>query len=335
MPTRLAAAGGVVLLSLLAACSAASDSPPASVVLGTPAPTLAPPATVVPATAPPMPAPTREPVLVSLSWLGHDVQVPGLPAVFAPASPDPALQAAVEQTIAGAQGSVSVVVHNLADGRGAAVDGSHVYYAASTYKMAVLYEAFRQIDSGEQDLSRVLTLEQKYADDDLGTMESLGLHPGDTLTMADALRAMIVVSDTPTAALLQDTVGPARIDETLRGLGINDTSFNEHDLPATAHDMARLLEAIAAGEGVSESSREAMMALLLQEEIADGVLSGVPDGTAVAHKTGSYGDATHDIALVWGPAGPYIIAVMTDQQGNWGVISAVSSAVWQYFAAHP
>lgn len=335
MFSRLAAiAAGLLSLSLLAGCSASGSAPPAIVVLGTPGPTPSPVVTPAPATPPPTPLPTRQPVLVSLSWLGHDVQVPGLPATFAPESPDPALQSVVEQAIAGAAGSVSVVVHNLTDGRSATVDESHVYYAASTYKMAVLYEAFRQVESGEQDLSRELTLDQKYADDDLGTMAQLGLHAGDSIKMADALKAMIVVSDTPTAALLQDTLGPARIDQTLRGLGINDTSFNDHNLPATAHDMARLLEAIAAGTGVSESSREAMMALLLQEEIGDGVIAGVPGGTAVAHKTGSYGNATHDIALVWGPAGPYVIAVMTDQPTNWSVISGLSAAVWHYFAAH-
>ncbi|TMF06923.1 MAG: serine hydrolase, partial [Chloroflexi bacterium] len=53
------------------------------------------------------------------------------------------------------------------------------------------------------------------------------------------------------------------------------------------------------------------------------------------HKTGSYSDATHDVALVWGPKGPYVIAVLTDRSYDWDAIREVSRAVWDYFAAQP
>ena len=78
-----------------------------------------------------------------------------------------------------------------------------------------------------------------------------------------------------------------------------------------------------------------MLQLLLQEGYKDGVAAGVPEGTAIAHKTGSYSDATHDVALVWGPGGPYIISVMSDQPNNWPLIAEVSRTVWDYFAANP
>ncbi len=329
---RLLAGAALTLLALGCAEVERKDGP--VTLAGSPSPAAEAGATVAPTEdAPSTPTPT--PVLVSLDWLATNIEVPYLPSPFAAPSPDPGLQAIVESAVAGDEGSVSVVVHNLADGRYAAVDEAHVYYAASTYKLAVLFEAFRQVESGEQDFAKVLTLEHKYVENDLGTLEFLGLHEGDTLTLADALRAMIVVSDTPTAVLLQDTLGPERIDAMLESLGITETRFNNRDLPATARDMARLLEAVAAGEGVSGDSRLAMLSLLLQEEYSDGVISGVPEGTAVAHKTGSFYDATHDIALVWGPAGPYIIAVMTDAPDDWSRSAAVSAAVWQYFAEHP
>lgn len=271
---------------------------------------------------------------VSLDWLLQPGEAPALPAFASPAE-DAGLMAAVEGALTGASGRASVVVHNLQDGRSAAVNEHEVYYAASTFKLGILYEAFRQRDIGLLDFGRVLTLEQKYADEDLGTLQLLNLHAGDSLTVLDAVRAMIIVSDTPCAVLMQDTVGGQTADATLRNLGIVETSFNNRELPATAADMATLLEAIAGGTGVSAQSRTEMLSLLLQENYKDGVAAGVPEGTAVAHKSGSYGDATHDVALVWGPAGPYVIAVMTDQQSNWPLIAGVSKAVWDYFAANP
>ena len=141
-----------------------------------------------------------------------------------------------------------------------------MYYAASLFKLALLLEAYRQHDAGEIDFSELLTLEKKYADYDLGTLEDLGLAEGDMLTVADALKAMIIVSDTPTAVMIQDLVNPARVNQTLRSLGINDMSVTTYDLPTTAGDMALLMAAVAAGEGVSEESRREMLALLLAGE---------------------------------------------------------------------
>lgn len=331
------AALGVIALACLgpAACSDGQMPPDAS---ATPPPF----ATVIVSTPiAPTAAPTnhedadRTPSRVSLDWLDGDGLVPDLPSPFAAPRQDAGLRAVIDEALAGFEGSVSVVVHNLLDGRSAALNENRVYYAASTYKMSLLYEAYRQVESGERDLDDLLTLEQKYVEYDLGTLDLLGLHLGDQITLGDALRAMIIVSDTPTAVLVQDTLGADRVDATLRTLGLTETEFNNRDLPATARDMARLLEAIAGGEGVSDQSRLAMLALLVQEQITGGVVSGIPEGVAVAHKTGNLGSANHDIALVWGPAGPYIIAVMTDTLAGWDPVFAVSAAVWRYFAENP
>ena len=110
--------------------------------------------------------------------------------------------------------------HHLVDGRYAAINGSEVYYGASLYKMSILLEVFKQADAGELDLSEVVTLEEEYAENDIETLELLGLEAGDTLTIGDAVKAMIIVSDTSTAVLLQDTVGGRNADDTLRELGI-------------------------------------------------------------------------------------------------------------------
>ncbi|MEE8370480.1 MAG: serine hydrolase, partial [Dehalococcoidia bacterium] len=269
-------------------------------------------------------------MLVSLAGLVTGVPVPELPQPFVAAEPDPALLELIETTLAGFPGTYSVVVHQLADGRYAALNGGQVYYAASLFKLGLLLEVYRQRDAGEVDLGQMLILNEEHVAHDFGTLELLGLQEGDTISLGDAVTAMIVLSDTPTAIMVQDVVGPARVDATLLSLGIERTSFNDRNLPAVAEDIARLLEAIAAGEGVSEESRREMLSLLLQERIGQGVPVPLPEGTAVAHKTGNWTNATHSVAIVWGPAGPYVIVVMSDQPWTWEPIEEVSRAVWDY-----
>jgi beta-lactamase class A len=269
---------------------------------------------------------------VSLGGLVHDIEVPALPMPFAQAVWDPALEAAVLQSIAGEDNRYSVVVHNLADGRYAAVNPDASYYAASVYKLSVLREAFLRRDAGRLDFGEILTLDAEFAEYDSGTLGPLGLGAGSQLSVLDSIRAMIVVSDTPNAVMLQRLLGAWAIDESMWALGLEHTTFNDYALPTTAADMALLVTAIASGEGVSEASRLEMLALLMHERFGDGIGSGLAPGTPYGHKTGLAGDATHDVGIVWGPDGPYVISIFSDANHEWEPVAAVSAAVYTYFA---
>jgi beta-lactamase class A len=333
----LAAIALLILAALNVACGSgpAHSSPTTLALVGTPQATAT--ASVRPRSPTPsptpVPTPTPQPTLVSLDWLAADVSVPGLSGSIAEPLEDSALQAAVEGALARFGGSASVVVENLQDGRYAATNESQTWYAASTFKAAILLTAYQQRDVGLLDFDKVVTLEDKYTQYDLGTLDGLGLRPNDQITIRDAIKGMIVVSDTSLAALMQDQVGGNNVDATLRDIGATVMTVNSHDLPTTALDLARLMIAITAGQGVSAQSRDEMLSLLAQEWYTQGIVAGLPAGTQYAHKSGSLGSAVHDAGVVWGPAGPYVIVVMTDGSGGWTPIADVSAAVWSYFAA--
>lgn len=123
------------------------------------------------------PLASHKPQLVSLDWLEQPVDVPPLSA-FSARAEDAGLLRVVQEALKDAPGRSSVVIHNLADGRYAAISESEVYYGASLYKMNILLEVFKQADAGELDLSEVVTLEEKYAENDIETLELLGLEGG-------------------------------------------------------------------------------------------------------------------------------------------------------------
>jgi len=279
------------------------------------------------------PAPTGE--LISLDWLAGSAAFPAVPSPFAPAAADPALLAAIEAALDGLDGGYSVIVHNLADGRYAAINPNATYYAASLFKTPVLLEAYRQRDAGLLDFAKELTVDEEVTQYDLGTLEYLGIEEGDMVLLGDAVEAMIVVSDTALANLVLGEVGFGNVDATLAQVGATTMSVSTRDLPTTAADMYAVVSAIATGDGVSEGARQEMLSLMAQEWFRSGVIAGIPAGTTFAHKTGSYTAATHDVAIVDGPAGPYIIAVLSDRSYQWEPIAAVSAAVWEHFAGEP
>ncbi|MCH8813488.1 MAG: serine hydrolase [Chloroflexi bacterium] len=324
----------VVALGILVAVACGGGKNPLETATPTLPVTITTPTPTAAVTSSPRPSPTQTRSPQSLEWLQSTVNVPALPSPFADPALDADLQNVIETALPDFGGEYSVVVHNLLDGRYAAFNESNVYYGASLFKSSLMYEAFIQRDAGNLDFAMEVVLEEKYVVYDLGTLEFLGLEEGDIITVEGAIRAMTIASDTPTAVLMQDLVGVAA-DQTLLKLGIEDTQFLNRALPATADGMARLFAAIASGEGVSDSSRLEMLSLMRQEHFSGGVIAGAPAGTAIAHKTGSFANAGHDVAIVWGPAGPYIIAVLTDASYTLDPVRDVAVAVWAYFEANP
>ena len=331
----------LLVMALLTAACASKDTagstttatPPAALAGGptSPSPTRDP----TPSPTESSPSPTPAPTLVSLDWLSSDVAVPGLDGPIAAPVEDSGLQAAVDGALATFPGHAAAVVHNLEDGRYAASHESDVWYAASTFKAAILLTAYQQRDAGTLDFDKQLTLEEKYVEDDLGTLDYLHLKAGDLVTVRDAVKGMIVVSDTPLAVMLQDEIGGNDVDDVLRSIGATTMTVNSHDLPTTALDLTELMIAILAGQGVITESRDEMLSLMAQEWYTNGIVAGLPPGTQYAHKSGSLGANVHDAAIVWGTVGPYVIVVMTDGSAAWDPIANVSAAVWQYFEANP
>jgi len=153
-------------------------------------------------------------------------------------APNQALQNALTAALAThPKTDAAIAVLNLDDGRWAAHDSDRVFYAASTFKLAVLYEAERRIGAGELSLDDRVILTEEALAEDLGTIEFVPVAEDGSVSVEDALTAMIELSDNATGVALLGLLGPAAIDKTLRELGLTSMAVNTRDLPATASDL--------------------------------------------------------------------------------------------------
>jgi len=238
------------------------------------------------------------------------------------------LDSAIREAIGNESDDISVSVQRLTDGASASVNGNRVYYAASLFKLAVLYEVEHQRTTGDLDITGRVTLTPDDVAEDLGTLSRLGVRAGDSLPIETALRAMVTYSDNSTAVALLRLVGAANADHSLRNLGILHTDVNTRMLPTTADDMAKLMAAIVQGTGLSPEAAAEMRSLLEQQEVRAGIPAGLPAGVTVGNKTGTWDGNTHDVAFVDAPGGAYVIAVLSDRGQSWQPIENVSRAVF-------
>jgi beta-lactamase class A len=271
-------------------------------------------------------------------------------ALTQPAASD--LESRLRKLIDTSGAEVAVAVRTL-DGRVQfAIDPEKSFHAASTMKVPVMIELFRQADAGRLSLDEQLPVRNEFhsivdgsvyqmdvtADSDAEVYKAAGK----TMSLRDLCEAMITVSSNFAANLLIERLGANNVQATVDRLGatgvhvlrgVEDQKAFDKGLnnTTTARGLATLLSALAAGKAVSAHADADMIAILERQKFNDAIPAGVPAGTPVAHKTGTITGIHHDAAIVYGPR-PYVLVVLVrgiqDQKVSGPLMASISRDVW-------
>ena len=245
---------------------------------------------------------------------------------------DRALMKMVRTVLGDEEDHFAIVIKNLSDGTGVTFEPDRDFYAASLYKTWVMLEAFNQQQALLLDWAEQYIVSDHYV--------TFGLNPGelkecDVVSLLGALQRMMGRTDNVAANLLLDRVGAGNINRALHNLGLELSGFyTVGTMPTTAVETALLLEAIYEGAAVNDVASARMLELLKTESIDDRIPALLPAGTAVAHKTGNWKDATHDVGIVFSPQATYLIVVLTDygySEGGAAPIAELSRVVYDYY----
>jgi D-alanyl-D-alanine carboxypeptidase len=126
-------------------------------------------------------------------------------------------------------------------------------YPASLTKMMTLYLLFEDLERGKISLRSRLSVSANAANQ---APSRLGLRPGSTIRVEDAILALVTKSANDVAMAVAENLAASaeafaqRMTSTARSIGMNSTTFrNPHGLPdpgqiSTAHDLALLGRAL-------------------------------------------------------------------------------------------
>ena len=244
------------------------------------------------------------------------------------------LRARLEQRIAATPGAVvGLYYKSLSSGELVTIAADSSFHAASTMKVPVMIEFFRQVERGGLSVDQPVLLVNSFSsivdgspfsvapiDDSDSTMY---LRIGDRVSTRELVERMIVRSSNLATNAVIELVGAKHADSTAHALGarnmhvlrgVEDGKAFQKGMnnTTTARDLGMLLEAIEKRTAASARSCDTMLAILSRQEFNDEIPAGLPPGTHVAHKTGSITAVLHDAALVY-PAGrsPYVLVVLT------------------------
>jgi beta-lactamase class A len=244
-----------------------------------------------------------------------------------------AMEAKVREliTASGAE-TVAVAFRDLQTGRELLINPGLSFHAASTMKVPVMLEVYREAREGKLSLDKRLPVKNEFksiADGSTFSVspsddseQTLYKKVGSTETVRELLRLMITESSNLATDIIIEHVGAERVMDLMRRMGardirvlrgVEDGKAFERGLnnTTTARDLLILLRAIAEGRAVSRAASKEMADILLAQKFNEGIPAGLPAGVRVAHKTGSITKIEHDAGIVYVPGRrPYVLVVL-------------------------
>lgn len=236
------------------------------------------------------------------------------------------------------------------------INADTVYHAASTMKVPVMMELFRQADVRGFDLDQSILLVNEFrsiADGSPFTVspaddsdQLLYQKTGSRVTVRDLLHRMIVRSSNLATNQLIAMVGAESVTALIRRLGgqrmtvlrgVEDLKAYDRGMNnvTTARDLSILMTAIMHARPQIGTHSEDMIQILLAQEFNEKIPAGLPPGTRVAHKTGDITAHSHDAAVVYPPnRKPYVLVVLTrgipEEKVSSALIGDISRLAYQF-----
>jgi beta-lactamase class A len=230
--------------------------------------------------------------------------------------------------------TISVAVYDLQTGGEIFINADVMMHPASTMKVPVMMEVFRQTEVGLLSLDERLEIfnsfksivdESEFSLEEVDDSDkTLYTRIGETETIRELNRLMIIRSSNLATNLLMERVTCARVDSFIKELGIDNMTVIRGledkkayrlgmNNSASARSSTHMIRLIAEGKVVSKEASNDMIEVMFGQEFNESIPALLPAGVKVAHKTGWTGDFFHDTGIVFPPnRKPYAISIFTN-----------------------
>jgi beta-lactamase class A len=255
------------------------------------------------------------------------------------------------------RGRVALAVEHLVTGQRYSLDGDRPMPTASLIKVAVMAEAYQQVALGRVRLDELVTLRDQDKVPGSGILTD-HFGAGARFPLGDAIHLMIAFSDNTATNLVLDRVGIAATTARMEAWGFPHTTIHHKAFrgsttsvapertqrfglgATTAREMVGLFSRLYAGDLVGPEASREMLRQLERCEDRQKLPRFLPAGTRVAHKTGSDDGVRTDAGILFTPAGPVAVAVLTadNHDRSWGpdnegdrLCAEVGRVVYEHF----
>lgn len=267
------------------------------------------------------------------------------------------LKTSIENQISKIDGDVAVAFLELSDATNQIfINVDENFHAASTMKVPVMIELYKQQSEGKINLNDSILLKNEFKSIVDGSLYKMDIEDdsddviyskiGTNQKLYDLMYNMITVSSNLATNVLIELVDAKKTTETMRSLGatkievlrgVEDIKAYEKGLSnsTTANDLLVIMKAIANETAGTTEDCEAMLAILKDQKWNDMIPKYLPKGVEVAHKTGSITGVHHDAAIVYHPNGKkYVLVLLSknlkDFDKGTDQLAQISKSIYEY-----
>ncbi|WP_439488048.1 serine hydrolase [Algoriphagus sp.] len=271
------------------------------------------------------------------------------------------LHTAILSQIDAIQGDVAVAFVNLSDPKESVlINAEEQFHAASTMKVPVMIELFKQQDQGKLDLKDSVVLINEFksiVDSSFYSMDIVDDSDdviyskiGTAVALQDLMYSMITVSSNLATNVLIELVDAKNATATMRELGadkievlrgVEDTKAYELGLSntTTAKDLMIIMRAIAENKAGTAADCAEMISILKDQQFNSIIPYFLPEEVKVAHKTGSIVGVHHDAGIVYLPDGrSYVLVILSKNLKEYDKateqLAGLSKTVYEYMVGH-
>ena len=240
---------------------------------------------------------------------------------------------------------VGVAILDLTDQRAFYLNADAIYPTASTIKIAVLAELYRQHERGSgAKLGDLYTVNAKDGVGTEGILQAMSAGVS-RITNRDLALLMVSLSDNSATNVLIDRVGMDNVNAWLAQIGLERTRLRRHMLDvkaaqegrentSTPRELVTMLRVIYEGRVFGKATTEEFFKMLATEK-SSYIPRRLPVDLMIANKPGSLDAVRNDAGIIFVPGRPFAIAVMTTFAAD-GLeaeesIGRIAYAAWSYF----
>ena len=226
----------------------------------------------------------------------------------------PTLDEKIQNELKNFSGKVWIYAKNLDTGKDYSLRADEQVRTASTIKLPIMTEVFRQVAAGKLKWTDEIILTKEKKQGGSGILSEFS--DNTKFDLKTAVNLMIVVSDNTATNLVLDVVTADGVNDFMDVLGLKQTrsmrkiggggdskASADHRLKlfglgaSSPKEMVKLLEMLEKGEVVSKESSLEMLAILKRQQFKDGIGRGLPDTVPSASKSGALDRLRSDVGI--------------------------------------
>ena len=265
----------------------------------------------------------------------------------------------ISALITNSDGEYAVAFADLKTGDTLFINAHEKFHAASTMKVPVMIELYKQAQAGKFSLNDSVLIKTEFTSIVYGSIYNMDVGVdsetiiyelvGKKMPIRQLMYQMIAKSSNLATNILIELVDARNVTTTMRELGALDIEVlrGVEDLKAfnkglsnstTAFDLMKIFEAIGMDWIISEEACDEMMSVLLDQHFNDIIPALLPVEVKVAHKTGSITGTQHDSGLIVLPTGhKYVLVLLSkgldDEDKGIETLALISKKVYEYVVA--